>query len=162
MGGKKKFVDKLQKVFDEGLYDFVNELDIVYFYLFSYFKGEEWCIQKQVKCLFVEYFIDWFDGIFGNDDIGMMLVWVIFSMIGLYFDCLGMFDYMLIIFMFDKVIIQLDLKYYKEKELVIIVVCLGDNVDLIKEVKLNGKKYVGYCISYEELVYVGKIEFILK
>ena len=41
MGGKKKFVDKLQKVFDEGLYDPANEPDIAYPYLFSYFKGEE-------------------------------------------------------------------------------------------------------------------------
>ena len=54
MGGKKKFVDKLQKVFDEGLYDPANEPDIAYPYLFSYFKGEEWRTQKQVKRLLAE------------------------------------------------------------------------------------------------------------
>lgn len=31
-------MDKLQKVFDEGLYDPANEPDIAYPYLFSYFK----------------------------------------------------------------------------------------------------------------------------
>ena len=30
MGGKKPFVDKLQRVFDEGLYDPANEPDIAY------------------------------------------------------------------------------------------------------------------------------------
>ncbi|MDE7443621.1 MAG: glycoside hydrolase family 92 protein, partial [Muribaculaceae bacterium] len=32
MGGKKKFIDKLQRVFDEGLYDPANEPDIAYPY----------------------------------------------------------------------------------------------------------------------------------
>ena len=53
-------------------------------------------------------------------------------------------------------------QYYKEKELVITAVRPGDNADLIKEVKLNGKKHAGYRISHEELVHAGKIEFILK
>ena len=34
MGGKKPFVDKLQRVFDEGLYDPANEPDIAYAHLF--------------------------------------------------------------------------------------------------------------------------------
>lgn len=38
MGGDKKFVDHLQKVFDDGNYDPANEPDIAYPYLFSYFK----------------------------------------------------------------------------------------------------------------------------
>ena len=162
MGGKKKFVDKLQKVFDEGLYDPANEPDIAYPYLFSYFKGEEWRTQKQVKRLLAEYFTDRPDGIPGNDDTGTMSAWAIFSMIGLYPDCPGMPDYTLTTPTFDKVTIQLDPKYYKEKELVITTVRPGDNADLIKEVKLNGKKHAGYRISREELVHAGKIEFILK
>lgn len=115
MGGKKKFVDKLQKVFDEGLYDPANEPDIAYPYLFSYFKGEEWRTQKQVKRLLAEYFTDQPNGIPGNDDTGTMSAWAIFSMIGLYPDCPGMPDYMLTTPTFDKVTIRLDPKYYKEK-----------------------------------------------
>ena len=72
-------------------------------------------------------------------------------MIGLYPDCPGMPDYTLTTPTFDKVTIQLDPKYYKEKELVITTVRPGDNADLIKEVKLNGKKHAGYRISHEEL-----------
>ena len=37
-GYDKKFVDKLQSVFDEGNYDPANEPDIAYPYLFSRFR----------------------------------------------------------------------------------------------------------------------------
>ena len=58
--------------------------------------------------------------------------------------------------------IRLDPKYYKEKELVITAVRPGNDADLIKEVKLNGKKHAGYRISHDELVHAGTMEFILK
>ncbi|MDE5800303.1 MAG: GH92 family glycosyl hydrolase, partial [Paramuribaculum sp.] len=89
MGGNKKFVDKLQKVFDEGLYDPANEPDIAYPYLFSRFKGEEWRTQEQVARLLDENFTTKPDGIPGNDDTGTMSAWAVFSMMGLYPDCPG-------------------------------------------------------------------------
>ena len=51
MGGRRKFVDKLQMVFDEGLYNPANEPDIAYAYLFSRFPGEEWRTQREVRRL---------------------------------------------------------------------------------------------------------------
>jgi putative alpha-1,2-mannosidase len=51
MGGRKAFVNKLARVFEEGLYDPANEPDIAYPYLFSYFKGEEWRTQELVDKL---------------------------------------------------------------------------------------------------------------
>ncbi len=68
MVGKKPFVDKLQRVFDEGLYDPANEPDIAYAHLFSYFKGEEWRTQKELHLLLEKYFKNAPDGIPGNDD----------------------------------------------------------------------------------------------
>ena len=56
MGGRRKFVDKLQMVFDEGLYDPANEPDIAYAYLFSRFPGEEWRTQREVRRLLAKYF----------------------------------------------------------------------------------------------------------
>lgn len=46
MGGDKAFVAKLQKVFDEGLYDPANEPDIAYPFLFSRFKGRSTALPK--------------------------------------------------------------------------------------------------------------------
>ncbi len=89
MGGKQKFVDKLQMVFDNGLYDPANEPDIAYPYLFSRVPGEEWRTQEQVTQLLDKYFTTAPDGIPGNDDTGTMSAWALFSMMGLYPDCPG-------------------------------------------------------------------------
>ena len=55
MGGRRKFIDKLQMVFDEGLYDPANEPDIAYAYLFSRFRGEEWRTQRETRRLLERY-----------------------------------------------------------------------------------------------------------
>ena len=115
MGGDKKFVDKLQSVFDEGNYDPANEPDIAYPYLFSRFKGEEWRTQKLVKELLAKYFTTKPDGIPGNDDTGTMSAWAIFSMMGFYPDCPGVPEYTLTTPTFDKVTVQLDPNYWGKK-----------------------------------------------
>ena len=84
MGGRRKFIAKLQMVFDEGLYDPANEPDIAYPYLFSYFRGEEWRTQREVNRLLAKYFTTAPDGIPGNDDTGTMSAWAVFSMMGFY------------------------------------------------------------------------------
>lgn len=161
MGGKKKFVDKLQKVFDEGLYDPANEPDIAYPYLFSYFRGEEWRTQKLVKELLANHFTDQPNGIPGNDDTGTMSAWAIFSMMGLYPDCPGSPDYTLTTPTFDKITIRLDPKYYKKKELVIRSTRPSADADYIKEVKLGGKKHSGFRLSHDQLIHAGEVEFDL-
>ena len=82
MGGTNNFVNKLQMVFDEGHYDPANEPDIAYPYLFSYFKGQEWRTQYQVRRLLDEYFTTKTSGIPGNEDCGTMTAWAMFRMIG--------------------------------------------------------------------------------
>ena len=89
MGGPRKFVDKLQKVFDEGLYDPSNEPDIAYPYLFSRFPGEQWRTHRIVSQLLDKYYTLEPDGLPGNDDTGTMSAWAVFSMMGLYPDCPG-------------------------------------------------------------------------
>lgn len=162
MGGKKNFVNKLQKVFDEKLYDPANEPDIAYPYLFSYFKGEEWRTQKEVKRLLAEHFKAAPNGIPGNDDTGTMSAWAIFSMMGFYPDCPGTPEYMLTTPTFDKVTIKLDPRYYKEKELVIKAVRPDANADYIQGVKLGGKKHAGFRINHDELIHAGEVEFVLQ
>ena len=46
MGGERKFVDKLQSVFDKENYDPANEPDIAYPYLFTYFPKDAWRTQR--------------------------------------------------------------------------------------------------------------------
>jgi predicted alpha-1,2-mannosidase len=120
MGGRKAFVNKLQKVFDEGLYDPANEPDIAYPYLFSYFKGEEWRTAKIVSDLLDKHYTTRPDGIPGNDDTGTMSAWAVFSMMGFYPDCPGNPSYTLTMPRFDRVEITLDPRFCDGRDRLVI------------------------------------------
>lgn len=159
MGGQKKFVDKLQMVFDEGHYDPANEPDIAYAYLFSYFKGEEWRTQEQVARLLDTYYKTEPDGIPGNDDTGTMSAWAVFSMMGFYPDCPGEPAYTLTTPRFDKVEITLDPAYSGKDRLVI---TKEGNGKYISRITAGGKKLNGFRISHRDLTGSGEIRFTAK
>ena len=162
MGGKKAFVDKLQRVFDEGLYDPANEPDIAYAHLFSYFKGEEWRTQKELHRLLQKYFKNAPDGIPGNDDTGTMSAWAIFNMMGFYPDCPGEPSYTLSTPVFDKVTIRLDAEVWGREQLVIETERPSDDSLYIREMELGGKRLSRFRISHQELVEGGKLRFVLR
>ena len=159
MGGQKRFVNKLQMVFDKGYYDPANEPDIAYPYLFSYFKGEEWRTQKQVKELLAKHYTTKPDGLPGNEDTGTMSSWAIFSMMGFYPDCPGVPEYTLTTPTFDKITIKLDPAYWGTDKLVIRKEG-GDGY--IDQIRLGGKKYSKYRLTHEDLIHAGEITFVCK
>ena len=161
MGGNKKFVEKLQRVFDDGLYDPANEPDIAYPYLFTYFKGEEWRTQKTVSSLINKYFGDTPKGIPGNDDCGTMSTWLIFSMIGLYPDCPGSPYYALTTPVFDRVTLHLDKHFYPKGDIIIEAPHTGDG-GLINKMTLGGKPLTRYRISHNELINGSPLSMQLK
>lgn len=158
MGGQKKFVDKLQMVFDKGYYDPANEPDIAYPYLFSYFKGEEWRTQKTVRALLEKYFTSKPDGIPGNDDAGTMSAWAVFSMMGLYPDCPGVPEYMLTLPTFDRITIHLNPAFYGADKLVIEKKGTASPKGYIQKIELGGKK-CSYRIHHNDLVKAGTLTF---
>lgn len=159
MGGQKRFVNKLQMVFDKGYYDPANEPDIAYPYLFSYFKGEEWRTQKLVKELLAKHYTTKPDGLPGNEDTGTMSSWAIFSMMGFYPDCPGVPEYTLTTPTFDKIIIKLDPAYWGTDKLVIRKEG-GDGY--IDQIRLGGKKYSKYRLTHKDLIHAGEITFVCK
>lgn len=158
MGGNKKFVDKLQMVFDDGLYDPANEPDIAYPYLFSRVKGEEWRTQKQVRELLSKHFTTKPDGIPGNDDTGTMSAWAIFSMIGLYPDCPGEPMYTLTSPVFDSVTITNPsgtiLRIEVEKE--------SPESIYISDMTLGDKPLKNFRITHDQLMQGGTLKFRLS
>lgn len=162
MGGQKKFVDKLQMVFDKGLYDPANEPDIAYPYLFSYFKGEEWRTQKTVSGLLKKYYTDKPDGIPGNEDTGTMSSWAIFSMMGLYPDNPGSPYYTLTTPVFDKVTLHLDPRFYPNGDITITTDRKSADQTYIKEMTIGGKKLSSFRISHKQLVEGKNLEMKLK
>lgn len=162
MGGQKKFVDKLQMVFDKNLYDPANEPDIAYPYLFSYFKGEEWRTQKTVKELLDKYYSARPEGIPGNDDCGTMSAWAIFAMMGLYPDCPGSPYYTITTPVFDKVTLHLDKRYYPQGDLTITTDRTSPSQLYIGSMTLGGRKLSDYRISHKQLVDGKTLEMKLK
>ena len=152
MGGKQKFINKLQMVFDKNLYDPANEPDIAYPYLFSYFKGEEWRTQKEVTRLLNKYYTDKPSGIPGNDDTGTMSAWAVFSMMGIYPDCPGSPYYTVTSPVFDKVTLHLDSRYYPDGDITITADRSAATGKYIKSISLGGKKLNSFRISHKELI----------
>lgn len=162
MGGQRKFCDKLQMVFDKGLYDPANEPDIAYPYLFSYFKGDEWRTQKTVNDLLTKYYTARPDGIPGNEDTGTMSAWAIFSMMGLYPDNPGDPSYTLTTPVFDKVTLHLDPKFYPQGDITIETDRTSPSQLYIKSMTLGGKKLNGYRISHKQLMDGKTLRMSLK
>jgi predicted alpha-1,2-mannosidase len=162
MGGQRKFCDKLQMVFDKGLYDPANEPDIAYAYLFSYFKGDEWRTQKTVSELLAKYYTARPDGIPGNDDTGTMSAWAIFSMMGLYPDNPGDPSYTLTTPVFDKVTLHLDPKFYPQGDITIETDRTSPSQLYIKSMTLGGKKLNGYRITHKQLIEGKTLRMSLK
>lgn len=160
MGGKKAFVDQLEKVFDNNQFDMANEPDIAYPYLFNFAKGEEWRTQKRVQELIYKYFKNEPKGLPGNDDTGTMSAWLAFSMMGIYPISPGDPSYTISKPVFDKITIQLDSQYYKKKQFVIEK---GKKKEgKIKEILLNGKKQKSYFISHENLVNGNRLKIMME
>ena len=156
MGGNNSFVKSLQNVFDNDLYDPANEPDIVYAYLFSRFKGEEWRTQKEVKKILDNNYKNAPNGIPGNDDTGTMSAWAVFSMMGIYPDCPGEPYYTITTPVFDKVEITLP-------NSCMTIDCKRPAADChyIDEIKVDGQKS-GYRISHKQLLNNARIELKLK
>ncbi len=152
MGGKKKFVDRLQATFDKGYFDVTNEPDMLYPHVFSEIKGEEWRTQKLVKQILDKHFTNSPGGIPGNDDTGTMSTWALMNMIGIYPFCPGRPDYTIVTPVFDKVTIQLDKKYYPKSDKVTIRRQKEGNGEYIKKIVVDGKPLLGFKISHEVLV----------
>lgn len=164
MGGKQKFVNKLQSVFDKGYFDVTNEPDMIYPHLFSDVKGEEWRTQKLVKEILDNHFTNGTSGLPGNDDTGTMSSWALFNMMGFYPVCPGRPDYTLVTPTFDKITIKLDPRYYKSDKLVITKIKPMDvsNSDYISRVDVDGKKIEGYRITHKQLTGAKEIKYIVK
>ena len=156
MGGKKNFVNSLQGVFDNGHYDPANEPDIVYAYLFSRIKGEEWRTQKEIKNILDNHYRNAPDGIPGNDDTGTMSAWAVFSMMGIYPDCPGEPTYTITTPVFDKVTIT-----PPGKEITIECDRPTPDCHFIDGIEVSGKQS-GYRITHKQLTDNANIRLTLK
>lgn len=75
-----------------GWYVYGNEFSYYVVYLYLY-VGQLWCMQVCLKQIMDIQYVDCFDGLVGNDDVGQMLVWYVFIVLGFYLVVLGLGEY---------------------------------------------------------------------
>jgi len=158
MGGRKAYVDQLQRVFDEGHFDMANEPDMGYPFLFTKIRGEEWRTEKIVNELRAKHFKNAPWGLPGNDDTGTMSAWLVYSMIGIYPLTPAEPNYVLTAPVFDKIVISLDSQYYNGRVLVI----EKEGVGTLNKILLNESPYRSYEIDHATLVGGARLKFIMK
>jgi predicted alpha-1,2-mannosidase len=158
MGGKRKYVAKLDEVFEKNQFDMANEPDIAYPFLYNYAKGYEWKTQQRVTNLINEYFTNKPAGLPGNDDTGTMSAWLIYSMMGIYPVSPAEPLYAITAPRFSKITIHLDTRYYKNSTLVIEKKGTGR----VASFSIDGTTKKSFFISHESLTNASKIQFNLE
>jgi predicted alpha-1,2-mannosidase len=164
MEGRDNFNSKLDSAFlgleaRQSFYDPENEPNIHYPYLFNY-TGAPWKTQQIIRHITENIFTaDHENGLPGDDDVGTMSAWYIFSAMGFYPVLPGSDQYVIGSPLFDEVKIFLDEEYYNGKVLHIKSANNSSKNKYIQSVKLNGEDYNKTWISHEDLVNNGRLVF---
>jgi len=156
MGGKIKFLNKLNEFFDNGHYWHGNETDQQAPFMFS-MAGDRAKTEEWTRRIINEEYGTGPGGLSGNEDAGQMSAWLVFAMMGFYPVCPGSGQYVITTPAFDKITIRLsDGKYFTIK-----TVNRNDKNYFINSVTRNGKKYSKFYLTHEEIMKGSEFVFII-
>lgn len=173
MGGRNKFVERLDGLFYAssanegpsyvgvtgaiGQYVQGNQPSFHKAYLYNY-AGVPWKTQERVRGIMENLFRydEW--GLPGNEDMGSMSSWFVFSAAGLYPVTPGAPYYAISAPLFEKVVINLD-EYYDNKVFSVIAHNNSGDNKFIQSAKLNGEHFSRTWISHDEIINGGTLEF---
>lgn len=152
MGGKQRFIAKLDSVFSQNWYWQGNEPCHHIAYMYAY-AGEPWKTQKQVRHIMdTEYFNDP-GGLPGNDDAGQMSAWYVFSALGFYPVCPVAPYYILGSPVFDKAVMTL----VNGKIFTICTQNQSKKNIYIQKAWLNGRPYTRNYLMYDDIIGGGEL-----
>lgn len=142
MGGKTRFVEKLDSMFTEGRYWHGNEPCHQIAYMFDY-AGRPDLTRKWVSHIMRTEYNDSPGGLSGNDDAGQMSAWYVFSAMGFYPVCPASTQYMLGTTRFDRVRLNLENGH---------TFTIVGKTDGITPATLNDKPLTEYAISHQNII----------
>ena len=155
MGGKEAFTTTLDYAFDNDLIIHDNEAPINFGYLFNY-SGKAWKTQKTVRRI-MNYYSASPEGIPGNDDLGSMSSWFVFSAMGFYPVCPGQSIYDINTPLFPEMTIHL----YNCKDFIIRADHVSENNMFIQAASLNNKPLLTPWITHKDILRGGILQFQL-
>lgn len=170
MGGKAKFISKLDSLFildrylgDDaspdisgliGQYAHGNEPSHHIAYLYAY-AGEQWKTAEKVDYILNNLYKNAPNGLQGNEDCGQMSSWYVFSSLGFYPVNPSEGKYVFGRPIIDEAVINLSTnKTFKIK-----VINNSSKNKYIQSIKLNGKKYNHYYINHKDIINGGELIF---
>ncbi|MCD8176324.1 MAG: GH92 family glycosyl hydrolase [Tannerellaceae bacterium] len=156
MGGKERFVSKLDTLFSEKLYWHGNEPSHQVAFMYNY-AGEAWKTQREVRKILIEEYDDTPGGLSGNDDAGQMSAWYIFGALGFYPVCPGTPYYMIASPSFEETTIRLE----NGNTFSIIARNASEKNIYIQSARLNGQEYIKNYFSHTDIMNGGTLEFIM-
>jgi len=174
MGGPGKLIARLDDMFDQkvdpatyanvedisgmiGQYIHGNEPSHHLAYLYMY-AGAPLKTQARLKQIVDSQYKPTPDGLVGNDDLGQMSAWLIFTSLGFYPVAPGSNQYVLGRSFVDPAVLHLP----NGKMLTIDSVNLSEEHSFVKDVLLNGKSLDRSYITHEELINGGDLKFIFS
>ena len=156
MGGKERFINRLDNFFEGNYYWHGNEPGHHIAYLFAY-AGEPWKTQKWVHDIINREYFTTPDGLSGNDDAGQMSSWLVFSMVGFYPVCPGMPYYVIGSPSFEESVITLE----NGKKFTIEAKGASEKNIYIQSATLNGQPYNKSYILHKDIMNGGILSFVM-
>lgn len=162
--GEAFFLQELELFFDQTTKDFLwsdyynhpNEPDHHVPYLFNY-TSKPWLTQKWTRRICEVAYGDDVLGLCGNEDVGQMSAWYVLSAIGIHPVCPGALRYELTSPVFDKVVVELDRKFYPGKKFVVQTLNNSPENIYIRKITLNGRPINRLWIMHDEIVAGGEL-----
>lgn len=155
-GGPDVFTDRLDSCFSGGYYVHDNEPPLHYAYLFNY-AAKPWQSQYWVRELLKTNYSTEPGGLPGNDDLGALSAWYVFSAMGFYPTCPGSPVYQLV----SPVFREITLLPEKGTTFTIKADNASNENIYIRSVLLNGKPLNRTWITHQEIIQGGTLEFDL-
>ena len=156
IGGKEKFIQKLDQNFDGNFYVHANEPGHHYIYLYDY-AGQPWKTQEKIWEHSFKNYKNAPNGLIENDDCGQMSAWLIFSSMGFYPVCPGSGEYAIGVPLFSKITLNLPAPY--NNRITISAKGFSSENKYIKSVTIDGKPLLKPFISHAELVKCDDLVF---
>jgi len=174
LGGGDKLTAKLDEMFDQkvdpaqyadvedisgmiGQYIHGNEPSHHLAYLYMY-AGAPLKTQARLKQIVDSQYKPAPDGLVGNDDLGQMSAWLIFTSLGFYPVAPASNQYVLGRPFVDRAVLHLP----NGKQLTIVSEDRSDEHGFIKDVLLNGKSLDRSYVTHEELMQGGELKFVFS
>ena len=174
LGGDQKLVTKLDAMFDAkvdpkqyadvediggliGQYIHGNEPSHHLAYLYNY-AGQPWRTQERLKQIVDSQYKPAPDGLVGNDDLGQMSAWLIFTAIGFYPVTPASNEYVIGRPFVDQAVLHLP----NGKQFKVTAENMSDKNRYVASVTLNGKPLNRSFLRHEEIMAGGELRFTMS